>query len=343
MGFLKSDPKIYNVMQTKPGSWYDKLVKEDYLALFIPLMQKGYNLDTDGRWKQVGGQYTMLNATPWCHQRGMPKLHCSLDHQIIFNMFNIIPPRCLKCWKVCITINSFHELVQIEQLLHNLDYPSKCGIEMRDYTPKHYGAYFYCNGFDEGRARYTEVRKVIDDNIELTDKDKPIEVILKRGCTEYEMIKGPSPYWNCSGADLEMVKLCESFIEISPSNSSQDPLQKTNVKRKWMLWAHSNGDMSYLPYNGGEKLFPDYVKYHEGDIDDIKRDLCISNMQGTTGMAPEITAEFLEKVGDFAKEKGIENTGTLTYALGNYMDNAIDPGILRKVPEEVIGEHDELT
>jgi len=231
----------------------------------------------------------------------------------------------------------------MEQLLNDMDLPSKCGIELRDYTPKHYGAYFYCDGFDQGRERYTQVRKAIDDNIELTDKDKPIGVILKRGCTEYEMIKGPSPYWNCSGADLEMFKLSEAFIDVGRGNSGQDPIQKTNVKCKWLLWAHSNGDMSYLPYNGGEKLFPGYVSYHEGDVDDVKRDLCISNMQGTTGMAPEITVEFLEKVGDFADEKGIKNAGMLTYALGNYADNAIDPGIIRSIPAEVIGEHDELT
>jgi hypothetical protein len=231
----------------------------------------------------------------------------------------------------------------MEQLLHNLDLPSKCGIELRDYTPKHYGAYFYCDGFDQGRERYAEIRKAIDDNIELTDKDKPIDVILKRGCTEFEMIKGPSPYWSCSGADLEMYKLAEAFIEINRGNSSQDPLQKTNVRCKWMLWAHSNGDMSYLPYNGGEKLFPGYVSYHEGDVDDVKRDLCIANMEGTTGMPPEVTVEFLEAVSDFATKNKIANVGSLTYALGSYGDNAIDPGILRKIPEETVGEQDELT
>lgn len=343
MGFLQSDPRIYGVMQTETGSWYDKMRSKNYVSLFAPLMQRGFVCDPmDGRWRQPA-PVSLNNQTPWCHQENAPKLHCGLDHTIIFNMFGIIPPRCLKCWKVCVTPHSFHELIQLEKLLADLDRPSKCGIEVRDYTPKHYGGYFYCDGFDHGRETYEVVRKALDENIELTDPEVPVDAILKRGCTEYEMIKGPSPYWNCSGRELDMVKLTEAFVDTTNGHTGQTKLQKVDVRCRWMLWAHANGDWSYLPYNGGKKLFPEYVTYHEGDIDAIKHDLCLTGMEGTTGMPPEITEEFLEKVSGFTEKHDIQNAGALTYALGNYGENGIELGILRTLPKEAVGEHDELT
>ena len=184
-----------------------------------------------------------------------------------------------------------------------MDVPSKCGIEMRDYTPKHYGGYFYTHSLEEGRERYEQVRKGVDEAI---DGGKDLSVILKRGCTEYEMIKGPSVYWHNTAEESKMLELIDAFVDLSRSNNRQSEMVKNSVRLKWALWAHSNGDFTYKELNNGKALFPDYVKYHEGDIEDIKKDL--------------------ESAQEEMKLREI-----------NYMNK------LKDVPEESKGEQDELT
>ena len=304
MTFLSSGAALYNTM-THDGvlrSWLD----EDYNSLLSPLIGAGFQWDANTERLKIPTQLDMrklVYTTPWCHAKGTPRKHCGLDHQITFNHFHIIHPRCLSCWKVVVTPITFKQLCQLEILQKNMNVPSKCGIEMRDYTPKHYGGYFYNHSLEEGRERYEQVRKAVDEAI---DGGKDLSVILKRGCTEYEMIKGPSVYWHNTAAEEKMLELIDAFVDIGRSNNRQSEMVKNSVRLKWALWAHSNGDFTYKELNNGKSLFPDYIKYHEGDIEDIKKDL--------------------EAAQEEMKLQEI-----------NYMNK------LKDVPEEAKGEQDELT
>ena len=167
---------------------------------------------------------------------------------------------------------NFASLMEMEEIQQQLPFACKCGMERRDYTPKHYGAYFYNTSLEEGVDKYHTVVDLVTKNM-TNGEEIAKNVILKRGCTEYEFIKGPSPYWHMTDKEEEMYDMLTAYVENYRSNHRQPDLIKNFVRQEWLRWAHSNGDFSYLPWNGGVKLYPDYVTYHEGDVELIKKDL----------------------------------------------------------------------
>jgi hypothetical protein len=342
MGFTTSDPKIYNKMKYR--GFARELEIEDYYSLLFPLTQMGYRWDADKKYMKQMGEGYLTAETPWVHAKGTPFKHCNLDHRITFSCFNIIPPRCLNCWKVVVTPTTLTQLFELEQIELQMNVPSKCGIEMRDYTPKFYGGYFYNHSLDEGRERYEQVRKMVDSNM---TNGKDVSVILKRGCTEFEMIKGPSHAWHNTRWEEYMLEVIDAFVHSPRGTGEQSRLVKNHVKLKWFLWAHMNGDMSYKELNGGESLFPDYVKYHEGDIDLIKRDIIVSHAASKAGIKPGDSDDFLKIAEDFAENREIPEIGLLSHSLG--ADSFSRTNLVRStplhqvVPEETKGEEDGLT
>jgi len=340
MAFRQSDAMIYKTMN------YDGVLKDmvtdDVTRVLSPLMGKGYYWCPETQTLKTAGPKTIGLETPWCHARGTHTKNCLFDHHLAFNLYGIIPPRCLECWKVVATPNNFAQLMQLERIQQQLPYPCKCGIELRDYTSKHYGSYFYNDSFDEGREKYDIVRKLCDEELE---GGKDMAVILKRGCTEFEMVKGPSPFWHMTKEDERVYEILTAYVYNDRNNSMQPELAKKHVRVVWALWAHANGDMTYLPWNNNKPLFPDYVKYHEGDPDGIKADLVMAVAQARGKVSPEQTLKFLNIAQDFANEEKIP-LKNLRHTLGVKEFDALNLQTIPEFPkydDAVIGEHDELT
>jgi hypothetical protein len=209
-------------------------------------------------------------------------------------------------------------------------------MELRDYTPKFYGGYFYNNSFDEGRDCYEQVRKMVDEAL-----GKDVSVILKRGCTEFEMIKGPSNYWHTTRDEEEFVELIDAYVDVGRGGlSPQEPYIKNTIRLRWALWAHMNGDMSYQKYNNNKPLFPDYVKYHEGSREDIKHDLALSRASVKGGVPAEISEEFFKMAKNFGEERGVD-LGQLAHTLGMGETNPLKLFNMRtNTPDALKGEHD---
>jgi hypothetical protein len=209
------------------------------------------------------------------------------------------------------------------------------GIELRDYTPRFYGGYFYNNSLDEGLERYREVREAVDQVI-----SPDVDVILKRACTEFEMIKGPSHMWNLSANDERIINLVEHYINMNEIGHQQTDMSKYYVRLKWAIWAHMNGDQTYMDYNDGEPLWPSCLTYHDKPIDDLKHDLALGRAQGQYNIDPELTDEFFKASMKWADERNVDPQA-MTNMLGAMGSNPLN---LRKIiPEELVGEHDELT
>lgn len=342
--FLQSPNYIYKAMQV--GGLIDRWCKEDYISMFSALEPQGYRWDPQTqRLRQMQAISIVQTNTPWCHAKSTPEKHCSLDHNVTFANFGIIHPRCMECWKVCVTVPSFEELLKVEDLQHKMGYSSKCGMEMRDYTPKFWGAYWYTSSLDEGREMFFEVKAALKKYVSKKCADG---AILKRACTEFEMVKGPSPYWHNTPQEEKMLELIESLIDIPRSNHEQSDLAKNHTRLKWVLWAHMNNDMSYVKFNGGKKLFPGYVSYHEGAIEDIKHDLALAKGQAR-GIKQAVGEEFLALADNFAEENDIQLTGDLIHVLGANASNPLELArtttkqLREETPDELKGEHDELT
>jgi hypothetical protein len=345
MGFMQSPSYIYEKLTT--DGLIDKWAQEDYVSIFGKLHAEGFQWDpVDLVLRQLGAFRVAQSNTPWCHAKSTPGKRCALDHNITFKHWGIIHPRCLECWKLCVTVpleNGFENLLKLEQLQLRMGYAAKCGIEMRDYTAKFYGGYWYTESFDEGRDRYKEVLEALTKHV---SPEVASTLILKRACTEYEMVKGPSPYWHNTRAEEKMLERIEAMVDMHHSNNEQSDLIKNNVRLKWVLWAHANGDMSYMKYNGGKKLFPGYVTYHEGAREDVKRDIAVALAQAKSGITPAVTDEFLKQTDKLADDHDLESIDGLTQALGAGQSNPLQ--MIRSIrmddiPEEFKGDHDELT
>jgi hypothetical protein len=335
MGFGNSDPRIYERVNLK-----GKLLRwsiEDHISLLAPITNNLPGMVWDVKQDKIVPVEPRIQMvdTPWCHMKHAPTKRCGMDHHILFNIYGIIPPRCMECWKVVVAPRTFHELVQLEHLQYALDKPSKCGIELRDYTPRFYGGYFYNNSLDEGLERYREVREAVDQAI-----SPDIGVILKRACTEFEMIKGPSHQWHMTANDERIINLVEYYVNMNEIGHAQTDMSKYYVRLKWAMWAHMNGDKTYMEYNDGQPLWPDCLTYHDKPVDDMKHDLALGRAEGEFKINPELSDEFFKASLKWANENNV-NPDALTNMLGGQYCNPLN--LRGMVPLETIGEHDELT
>jgi hypothetical protein len=180
-----------------------------------------------------------------------------------------VPSDCQGCWKVVVRPPTLLALFALEHLQKRLDRPSKCGIEVRESVHGLYGGYFYNLSLEDGRECYAAVRAAVDAD-ELLGPDVP--VLLKRGCTEYELEAGPSDEWKVT-PDQERAEAEIKRLFVSDHNFSAQPDHLvTRVHRKWIEFAYAAGDETYKHFTNGEPLFPPYVTYHEPETDTQKPD-----------------------------------------------------------------------
>ena len=318
-------PNIEAVRQF--GGQHREWDKLDIIARLGSSMSTLYKLDP------ATGQFTSNLAvgwqTPWLHIRQATAKRCNIDSQVKFERFGFIAPRCLQCWKIVVSPRTLKELFQLLQLEKQFDVASKCGIELRNYTPRHYGGYFYTNSIEEGQARYKEVREAVDDMI-----SPDVDVILKRGCTEFEMVKGNSGFWHITPEQLETDKIIEDrFVNLTPLASKQPDVVESYVKKEWIKYAYSIGDETYQEFNGGLRMFPDYQKFHNVDAEAAKREMALAQAMGNN-IDPTVTDEFRVLTGNFLKEKGLQpqDAGQM---IGLMDRNYFEPAVL--------GGHDETT
>jgi hypothetical protein len=337
MPFGDSDPRIYNKMIVDGA--IKKWNNNDWYSILAPLESLGFSWEPRSMTMKPQGVRRVVANTPWIHACGADTKRCQMDHNIMFNLYGIIPKRCMDCWKVVVTPKSFKELMQLEWLQKKMEVPSKCGIELRDYTPKFYGGYFYNNSVEEGQACYERVKDAVAKDI---SKKTAEGVILKRGCTEFEMVNGPSPFWHITKEQDDFCRAITNYVRIEQNNHEQAKIMQNQIHLKWVLWAHMNNDMSYKEFNGDKALFPGYVTYHKQDVEDIKRDLAVGQAFARDGVEPEVTSAFLTEAIKFAEHHKI-HPQSLTTMLGSNNANPLGWADLRKeTPDEVKGDLDEL-
>jgi len=341
MGFEGSGPQIYGRMRL--AGKVRELALDDHVATLSPFQGIGF-VWMDGKLKRPFWSGAESFATPWCHARHLAGKHCSLDHQCTFNMFGAIHPRCMSCWKTVVSPKNFDELMTWWKVQNHgeIDFPSKCGIELRDYAAKFYGAYHYAGSLEEGREQYEKCKELAKKYL---SEETANGVLLKRACTEFEMIKGPSNTWHLTENDERIIDLVETYVEFPSINRGQDKIiGHPHVQMRWVLFAHMNGDMSYLPYNNDIPLFPGYVKYHEGDINDIKHDIALLTAQAKHGHNPEMTDDFLKSLTKYSIANKLP-LNQLGAGLGYDMQPQMGPtnyNNLYDVETKTIGEADVL-
>jgi hypothetical protein len=199
----------------------------------------------------------------WIYVNFSRNKKCVLWHHAIYDNFGYIPSPCYECFKVVVNPRTVKELFVLYERSKDLKINSKCGIEKRPFVFGPYSMFFYAHGLREGLRHYQEVRDTVNKSF-----STGVPVVLKRGCTLYELEMGPSDQWKVTPSQMEF----ESFLKENISEEimnweieaySQPEELMDVVKRTWLEWAYHIGDVTYLEFTGGRSLFPKGATYHD--------------------------------------------------------------------------------
>lgn len=247
------------------ASYYDWMVAHDIIEHLRHLWEKaGFHVRQDGK---LEGNPKMTIEGPWHYIKEKWEFDCFTWHHVVFDLISermtigqkFVPSRCHDCYKVVARPQTLKQLFALEKLQVFMGLPSKCGIEVRDTVHGLYGGYFYCKGLDEGLKRYRQVRDAIDQTEYLGPE---IPVILKRGCTEFELACGPSNLWQITPEQLKLEALVEQFLAKDDVVRKQPENILWHLHRKWIEFAYANGDSTYAEFTNGKPLYPPVMTYH---------------------------------------------------------------------------------
>jgi len=246
-------------------SLYDKLNREDLVQYFEDQFNTGeIRFDSKGNLKAFK---RLTPDIPWLFTKEIVDTpvvgKCSVYQTFFAMKMGFIHSACHECYKVVVKPKTVVQLMKLRDLQVALKLPSKCGIETRSFVPRLYGGYFYARGLEEGRKLHELVSKRVKERI-----DGDIEVILKRGCTEFEMKFGPSDKWEIIPEQYEVEKEFFSIYSEDMEVPVETPKHlEAYIKKNWLKWAASATppDLTYKEYTGGKKLALtcEYITYHE--------------------------------------------------------------------------------
>lgn len=248
------------------------LAKWDLIGKIAPLLQQGYFIrPEDG--KITHGQAGVIPDLPWIFISYMEDAACKYYHEVCLQCFDFIHSRCLNCWKIVFRPKTVEDLFRMHELMQKdlSDIDSKLGVEERGYVHGNYGCYWYTRSKEEGLETHERIRKAIANNPSLRhllkakdEKGRSKRLILKRGCTEYEMRFGDSSKWMQSKDDAIWEAYLEDVFIATETTAVQPDFVKNHIMLKWLKFAYNRGDATALKFNDGRMFYPDYVKYHRG-------------------------------------------------------------------------------
>jgi hypothetical protein len=123
----------------------------------------GMQLDAADHKLKLGTLPRFHFEEPWVHIKGNSQPCHELMTIALGATF--IPSPCLDCWKTVVRPQTVKQLIALYELMEELQYPSKCGLEERDYVFGYYGGYFYSRSLEDGKARTREVAPLIKERV----------------------------------------------------------------------------------------------------------------------------------------------------------------------------------
>lgn len=204
----------------------------------------------------------LVDDMPWIHQRLAEDRECTRHSTVYSKLYGFIPQNCHHCFKIVARPKTLRDLFKVREIQKKLDRPSKCGIEEREHVHALYGAYWYCpisEGLKGARELYQTVRAEVEESL-----GEGTSVILKRGCTEMELAHGPSDRWTYTAADAQREMHLDGHYEVKRRERVQPAYIENRTIRRWIEWAYSHGDNTYLDYTDGPLTRP-VVTYHDSE------------------------------------------------------------------------------
>jgi hypothetical protein len=154
-----------------------------------------------------------------------------------------VPRGCRACFKVKVYSRTMREMMAVRALSEALPQSTKSGLELNS-PERRYATYVYARGLDQARAVHRTIRAGIDADASL---DPDTEIVIKRGCSEYEARCGRSDGYTFD-PKLEAVEdYFHARFELAPSQSNPT-LRLLQVARA----ARRIGDETYTDFVDGE-------------------------------------------------------------------------------------------
>jgi hypothetical protein len=196
----------------------------------------------------------------------------------------------MNCWKVVFRPQYLRDMLNLKNMMEKLvgrhGYACKLGMEMRPWTSGHYGkmglwgAYWYNNSQQDGIRCWENVKNGLEEDerlkhlLEDVDEDGyPIRLVLKRGCTEFEVGKfGDSVNWEQSADQQKWERIVWDVFEKQNFSHPQSDAVQHHVVMKWFQHAHHAGDPSVLDLNEGKGVWGGTRFYHKELFDSIKKE-----------------------------------------------------------------------
>ena len=256
-------------------SYYEKLVDVDiFYYLRGPLQRGSIWLDPSDK-ENIKFRYRRVVPwdVPWIYVKNHPDTRCFLWSEILFEHFKNAmsnpPTGCQNCWKVVVKPRTLQELFLLEKAQRELDYPCKCGIEVRSYVHGHYGGYFYNRSLEEGLDKLDIVREKVHKDI-----SPDIPVLLKRGCTEMEIFYGDADKWEITPDVQKWEDILFRYFDPHTQDSKIDQLDiiQNYVHRRWIDYAYTQGDPTYKLFTNGKNLSIDYRTYERENYNGKRQD-----------------------------------------------------------------------
>jgi len=192
-------------------------------------------------WDDLGVFRRILQGQrPKCAWRYSPtripdrKRDCAYLHMLFdaaLKKVGAVPEFCMECYKVVVYPRDLADVGAIENWQQNGEaagWACKVGADRRPYTNHFWGAYFYCRGLEEARSRYAKVAAWVDENL-----GDDVEVIIKRGCTEYENVFHDSEQWRTTDQSLKIEAEAEMVIDPGDSPCIQPDVLGFDTYHVW--------------------------------------------------------------------------------------------------------------
>jgi len=193
----------------------------------------------------------------WARVNHGPALDCKFKAQFLFKYVyakSAVPQGCSACYKVKIVPRTLRELIAAWGIGKKIACRSKWGADLDNpYSQNIYAGYFYTTGLDGARVIYRVVREIVDAH-PLLGPD--VTMSIKRGCSEYEAVLGPSDQYSFAPELAEL----ELFLRKQFHLSKVDGLPPVPIAL-WIDVAYRIGDDTYLDFTQGKRLRPKTIAY----------------------------------------------------------------------------------
>ena len=193
----------------------------------------------------------------WVAVNHGPPMDCKFLLLFLFPLAyakSAVPQGCSACYKVKVMPRTLRELVAAWDVAKRIECKSKWGADLGNpYSQNIYAGYFYTAGLDMARTIYKIVRHELDSDPKL---GPDIAMSIKRGCSEYEALLGPSDRYEFAPELAELEAHLKAKFRVK-----KRPPEPALPLAHWIDVAFRVGDDTYLDFTAGKRLRPKAVSY----------------------------------------------------------------------------------